>query len=567
MLPMDQDTSVLASSRRAVGQVEPTIRHCRQIFLWPVYLLPLSPDAPVQDHCEQLLKSSAGGVWQEVADEFTGDPAQFHERHYNEFVTFLPPVQRFLYGQGVGKAVGRGYGESPIRILRRTDVAAVRVTLSREVSPLTFNIAHIDLYLFYDTDVAILVVEIFADNLPLSVVQDVMFRTGRAYPAYWEPDGTGGHCPVLVEWIGKNGAVLSRSDYENRQKFLEFVCRHRSPAIVAHWEFLMQPLVPHYSDAKGLQRYRQLEYHRMPTMAYLALDNPKDLTPSDNVRLALALAPGDSAHSPLNHPHLSDFETRYCFDRLHEGCYGENRAGTRYMTCGHALIVVGDAGDQSFTHLERGTLGAFRHQHFLVFLVAHFHKAALLMFSDRLAAAVNRLDVLSNLAVQAFRTDTRRALETFLRFTHRYWFLEVSNQEQARELFNLCRRHLDLDRVYDDVRQEVQDMSQYLEAEAARRQNETMMRLTVVTTFGLIGTVATGFLGMNLFSHSDQPAEVKIGIFMMIFVPTVLLTLYTVAKSRRLSEFLDAISDDQSGWGARSRAFLAIWWPRRPSRR
>ena len=53
-------------------------------------------------------------------------------------------------------------------------------------------------------------------------------------------------------------------------------------------------------------------------------------------------------------------------------------------------------------------------------------------------------------------------------------------------------------------------MSQYLEAEAARQQNETMMRLTVVTTFGLIGTEATGFLGFNLFSHSDQPPEVML---------------------------------------------------------
>ncbi|NJO35049.1 MAG: hypothetical protein HC869_19995 [Rhodospirillales bacterium] len=79
-----------------------------------------------------------------------------------------------------------------------------------------------------------------------------------------------------------------------------------------------------------------------------------------------------------------------------------------------------------------------------------------------------------------------------------------------------------MDRLYDDVRLEVQDISQYLEAEAARRQNDTMMRLTVVTTFGLIGTVATGFLGMNLFSHSAQSVKIKVGIFVAVFVPTPL---------------------------------------------
>ncbi|MDX2205862.1 MAG: CorA family divalent cation transporter [Hyphomicrobiaceae bacterium] len=557
---MDHVTSAPAADTRP-GAI---VRHCRQVFLWPVYLLPLGGDGRVQDHAESLLRSPENhGIWQEVADEFTGDPSQFHERHYGEFVTFLPPVQRFLYGQGVGKSVRGGYGESPIRVLRRSDVAAMRVTLSRAAAPVTLGIAHVDLYLFYDTDIAILVVEVLADDLPLSTVQDLMFRVGRAYPAYWEPDGSGGHCPALVEWIGHGGAVLACSDYENRQKYLEFVCRHRSPAIAAHWEFLMQPLVPHYSDAKGLLRYRQLEYYRMPMMAYLALEDHGHLTHAERMRLALALAPGEHIASPqLSERQIQDFEARFCLDNVHDGPLS-HAAAARFMTCGHALVVTGDAHDPAFAHAERGTLGAFRHQHFLVFLVAHFHKAALQMFSDQLAGAVNRLDVRDYLAVQAFRADTRLALETFLRFTHRYWFLEVSRQEQARELFSLCRRHLDLDRLYDDVRQEVQDMSQYLEAEAGRRQNETMMRLTVVTAFGLVGTVATGFLGMNLFSHSEQPPEVKLAIFFTVFVPTAILTLYTIGKSRRLSEFLDALSDEKSGGWTVTRAFLAIWWPRK----
>jgi Mg2+ and Co2+ transporter CorA len=38
-----------------------------------------------------------------------------------------------------------------------------------------------------------------------------------------------------------------------------------------------------------------------------------------------------------------------------------------------------------------------------------------------------------------------------------------------------------------------------------RRQANTVVRLTVVTTFGLIGTVVTGFLGMNLLALADAP--------------------------------------------------------------
>jgi hypothetical protein len=92
-----------------------------------------------------------------------------------------------------------------------------------------------------------------------------------------------------------------------------------------------------------------------------------------------------------------------------------------------------------------------------------------------------------------------------------------------------------------------------------RRQNESMMRLTVVTTFGLIGTIATGFLGMNLFSHSELEPYVKFLIFMGVFLPIIWLTLYTVKKSRRLSEFLDVIADENTGIAAKFRAFWRIW--------
>ena len=123
---MQQDS---AAASRATPADTKQIRHLRQILLWPVYLLPLKEEAPLQHHWEHLAPDPAN-PWRELDDEF-GDPAEFQERHYNEFVTFLPPVQRFLYGQGIGRAVRRSYGESPIRVMRRTDIASVRLTLDK----------------------------------------------------------------------------------------------------------------------------------------------------------------------------------------------------------------------------------------------------------------------------------------------------------------------------------------------------------------------------------------------------------------------------------------------------
>ena len=44
-------------------------------------------------------------------------------------------------------------------------------------------------------------------------------------------------------------------------------------------------------------------------------------------------------------------------------------------------------------------------------------------------------------------------------------------------------------------------MNTYLDADSLRRQANTVVRLTVVTIFGLMGTVTTGFLGMNLLAR------------------------------------------------------------------
>src|SRR5712692_184721 len=93
--------------------------------------------------------------------------------------------------------------------------------------------------------------------------------------------------------------------------------------------------------------------------------------------------------------------------------------------------MIGSAGEPYFIDLEAGLLGHFRHQYFLLGLIAHFHKAALLILSERLSVAVGKLDLRNESSVRSFSRDVRYNLEVFLRFSHRYWFHEISNQPQA----------------------------------------------------------------------------------------------------------------------------------------
>ena len=533
-------------------------RHFRQILVWPLQLMPLRAGDQVQRHFEALEQIGADNPWREVQDEFTGDPTQFQERHYREFVTFLPYVQRFLYGQGRSSSTLRGYGESPIRVYRRCDVAFVRLTCM-DGTIVDLSVKHIDLYFFYDVDVVILAMELQADDLPLARVQEIMYRFGRTFPAQWDDDSRASHCLNRVEWIGEADQVLAVSDFNDRAKFLAHVCEHRASTVGAHWEYLLQPMAQHHSEQPGLIRYRQLEYHRLPKMTYLAFDDPFALSRDDFMRLGLAAQPDDGEGLHYSEQTIDEFEREHCYDRFWSPQKRDARASTRIICTGHAFAMIGSHGVPFYSDPETGLLGQFRHQYFLLGLVAHFHRAALLMLSDRLVVAVSRLNIQEQDSIRHFKRSIRQSMEIFLRFNHRYWFHEVSKQAVAKDLYRLWSHHLGNDALFNELREEMQDMSHYLDSDDARRQSDTVLRLTVVTIFGLIGTIVTGFLGMNLIAEADQSLSRKLLYFAMVFLPTLALTLYTVQKSRALSEFLDAMSDERLPLTKKLASLLRIW--------
>ncbi|HAF55391.1 MAG TPA: hypothetical protein DCL01_09300 [Thauera sp.] len=557
---------------------EPVVQHFRLALLWPLRLLPVAGSSGAQQRPWQILRDMGEACpWRELEHDAELEGSVFQERHYTEFVTFLPYVQQFLYGEGrLRRDDSDADAGPPMRVFRRRDIAAVRVAAREADTPVTLDVVHVHLYFFFDVDVVILNVEVAGNDMPLSQVQELMYRAGRAYPSGWNTDGRALHSLASAEWIGRDGSVLAQTDAHERAAFMTHVSRHRAPRIAAHWAWLMQPLASAYAEQGGLLRYRQIEYHRMPLAAYVAVDDPRALTRNDFVRLGLVTGagPGEARDEhkmeakaradraagdtlPYAEPHLDDFERRYCYDRFWSA--GGAAPYTRYLCSGHALVVVGDAKSAFFTDRERGVLAQFRHQHFLLFLIAHFQKASLLMFSERLVEALKRLHVADPASVRRFKRAIRASFEGFLRFTHRYWFHDIAEQAQTRALFRMTSAHLGTDALYAEVKERTADMNSYLDADSLRRQANTVVRLTVVTIFGLIGTITTGFLGMNLLAEAESPMSERLLYFALVFVVSTGLTIYTMVKSKRLSDFLDAVSDERLSAWQKLGALAAVW--------
>jgi hypothetical protein len=312
-------------------------------------------------------------------------------------------------------------------------------------------------------------------------------------------------------------------------------------------------MVPAYLGGGTLQYY-QIENKRIPIMSFLSFDEPRLLTRGDLARIGFAAKWGRSDTLPFSPKFLADFEQRYCYDRFWDADDAQGGMNTRYVMCGPAFSMITKHGDAC-----RDLVQTFRHQFFQIGVIANFHKGALLNLSNRFSIAVERLRVGDYDSVRHFKASVREALELFLRFNHRYWFHEISNQVLAADIYKRWSHQLGSDELYAEVREEARDINEYLDADRTRRSSDNAQRLTVVSACGMVGTVATGFLGMNLFAHSDFGTWEKIAIFLIVFVPTIGLTAYTVLISRRLATFMEALASERMTWSEKKEAFSQIW--------
>jgi hypothetical protein len=64
---------------------------------------------------------------------------------------------------------------------------------------------------------------------------------------------------------------------------------------------------------------------------------------------------------------------------------------------------------------------------------------------------------------------------------------------------------------------------------------------------------------MNLLALAESPFWDKVGYFLLVLIPTTLLTFYTIVKSKRLSDFLEALSDERMPASAKLKALLDVW--------
>ena len=554
--------------------MELQIKQFREILFWTLEI-PCLSDSKNQKQADDFERFFANGMhWQREHDLLArGDVNTDAGSLYAEFVFFHPFVQRFLYPVQDEK-------HPPIRLYKRDDIKWVFVSLD-DKTHLSLKVDRIHFYLF-DHGVGILVVEVNCE-VPASLekVEDFLDRFRRAYPPYWEThNGAAGHCPLKVQWL--NRSKQSKSNYEKAGYFVSSVTKNHAAIPSLHWQYLLDPLEPWKSGLKDDSfTYRQIEDERLSFMAYIVVDDPGQLKRGDFVRLCFADGRGTSARLPYAHAFLHNFEDKYCYDRYWDpekkylrDDHWENPwvfksdghwLTTRYLCCGYGFTMVGKQDNGGFfTDGKNGALSHFRRHYFQMGLIAHFHRAALLLYSDALSRAVAEYDP----DTEAFHQEISAILQRLLHFTHRYWFREVSNQVQPRELFAWWTERLETQALFDQVKQEAQDANDFLETQAQKKLSEAQKklaeasvqlsleqrklaeaarRLSVIAIIGLPVGLIAAFLAIDWDRLDnrwpDWKGLVEDGPIVISVVSLVIIGLaLTVRYSERLAEWIDKIA-------------------------
>jgi cell division protein FtsW (lipid II flippase) len=74
----------------------------------------------------------------------------------------------------------------------------------------------------------------------------------------------------------------------------------------------------------------------------------------------------------------------------------------------------------------------------------------------------------------------------------------------------------------------------------------------------VVTTLVTGFFGMSLLALAEQPLPYRIALFALGVVTFTGMTLFAVVKSKRVTDLLEALSDESLAKKDRKRALRDV---------
>lgn len=167
----------------------------------------------------------------------------------------------------------------------------------------------------------------------------------------------------------------------------------------------------------------------------------------------------------------TDFEKTWLKERTYQRW---SASGTYYGFTSHSGALLGSPCDDPPTHMH------FRQMYFDQALILLYVRVSLFRFSAKL----NRISADARRAANGekkWAEDFRKLRWDLTLFTNLYQFPLLSNQQQAVEMYEIARKQMDIEILFEEVQEEIHNSYEYLEQLEASLQTKEAGRLTAET--------------------------------------------------------------------------------------
>ncbi|KIL36312.1 hypothetical protein SD71_08585 [Cohnella kolymensis] len=244
-------------------------------------------------------------------------------------------------------------------------------------------------------------------------------------------------------------------------------------------DFVFQVLAPHlpaFLDRTPMEgtHFEKLPFfmdERMFVMAFFAFSEDEEITLTHRYRAArmdgLDLQ-GNARVGASHPPYMEDYCRRFGYDRWAPNTY--------YLTDEGCFSCLTRETPETARLLANQMYG----EYYYGLLLNLFHRIVLL----KLSLSYSRVQL------ERKQEQTDDLIRDITSFSAKYYFVEIVSQTQGRELFTQIRSVYGNDKLFEDVKQTLNDLYQYQENRAAK---QSSYLLTILTIY----TVISGIYGMN----------------------------------------------------------------------
>ncbi len=209
------------------------------------------------------------------------------------------------------------------------------------------------------------------------------------------------------------------------------------------------------------------------------------------IKLLNVDAPDDEGIACNTHGSSREFEKQWAKERTY---HRWEQWGTWYGFSYHSGVML--AADEKNPIFCRH----FREMYFDIALLLFYLRVTLFRFSSRLSqVAEQRLGHSKKSAGtdKQLIDDFTELRDSFSTFTLLYQFPLLSNQQQAIEMYELARKHFDIDDFYKEIKGEIDDTHEYIELKQANRLSKTANYIAWIGLPLALAALITGLFGMN----------------------------------------------------------------------